>query len=111
MRKSVAISLDLMFPKAKNGPALRLEMKSYLCVTFSVAFKLSVPKAGIRFRPDPVRRTTMPLAAVDKYSDPSRHKNHIRFPDYLGFYTVPKAQPPQRSPQEKLWLRVLTLDP
>jgi len=68
-----------MLPEAKNPPTLRLEKKSHLRVTLKVAFELSVPKASIRFWADPVRRTAMPLAAIDKNSDPSRGKYDIGF--------------------------------
>ena len=107
--KSVAIGLDLMLPEAKNPPTLCLEKKSHLRVALTVVFELSVPKASIRFWANPVLRTAMPLAAIDKNSDPSRGKYDIGFSEHFGLYAIPQAQAPQRSTQEQLRFRIPAL--
>jgi hypothetical protein len=101
-----------MLPEAQNRPAVRFKRGRYLSVSLSIPSQLLIPEADVGFRLRPMRRASMPEAAVNKYGHASGRKNNVRA-SWQVAAVKPKTQPMRMKRRTKnlLWFRVPALNP
>jgi hypothetical protein len=70
--------LEIVLPNSHDPPAAGAQSAGHLQVSSPVGLELRAPEIGPRLRPDPVPRTTVPEAAIDKDSQMTSRKDKIR---------------------------------
>jgi hypothetical protein len=101
-----------MLPKAENRPAARFKRGRYLSVPLSVPSQFLVPEADVGFRLRPVRRASVPEAAVDEYGHAGGRKDNVWASRQVAA-VKPETQPMRMKGGTKslLWFRVPALYP
>jgi hypothetical protein len=65
-----------VFPNAQDAPALDFEQSIYLAVALAITGNLGVPEFAIGFWTLVMKRTTVPITAINKKREPPRRKKN-----------------------------------